>query len=181
MTYMTLSYTAFADEAERELERMGLAKPRRPGDELQVVDDRGVVNGWPADNLGRIPWGGLSAWLGALAAWRDYIGHFAGIADYVYATAEAERKRRFSVAYARSSHAKVTDRREEAKADPDVLACSRVVDEADARRRLLAARAEGFATMYAAVSREISRREGTMRSEGGAPQRPRSKFNRRGP
>ena len=155
-----MNFDDYAAKGASRLARLGFRQVQRPGDYLSITNaETGEVCSWPGEELGKLGWPAMSAWMGALAGWLSYAKHMSSIADYVKVMATAEAAKRQAFVYATSTATKVTDKLEDVKSDPAVVQCVAVVTEATALIKLIAGHVEGFEAKAQAVSRELSLRK----------------------
>lgn len=165
-TYQDLEAAALA-----YLDETHIGAPPRPESEAwHIVTPAGELLAFPSGRgadrcLDDIDWPELGRWLGHLAGWLAYARHLTGLNAAVRTSAESLLKRARASAFARAD-GKVTERRAEAETDPTVDALAFVEAEAHARAKLLEGETGALEAMYAAISREQSRRTGEHGTTG---------------
>lgn len=143
-----------------QIGRTGLHHPTRPGTGINAND-------WPTD-LDRASFDELGWWLGHLAGWLAYARAQLGLTDAVRVYSEDRLRPIRARAYHASTSEKVTDKRADVDADADVEAQRDLIARAHSQAKLLTGIVDGLVDKYAAVSREIARRESEVRISGSA-------------
>jgi len=116
---------------------------------------------WPA-NMADLVDQELSHQLGWYAAQVAYAGYQVALADVERTSYEAEVKVNSTRCFLQAT-GNVTERREAAKGNPAVIAAGERLDVHTARYKLLSAIFSGYEARYKALSRELTRRDQSLR------------------